>query len=88
MTAFLQGLIHGEGRLWFYTDHANILKGLRRGERWCCDPRRNNVDLWKDIWKRIDDHGGLGDNLRVTRVSVPRVRVTRVRFTGVRVIGV
>ena len=48
-----------------HTDHYNILVGLANGKAWCIAPRRPNADLWKLLWFRLEDQGGLSENLQI-----------------------
>eukprot|EP00959_Pyramimonas_sp_CCMP1952_P072042 1504573-Pyramimonas_sp.AAC.1 len=35
-----------------------LLEGLARGKRWCLNPKRENVDLWRRLFHQLEDHGG------------------------------
>ena len=41
-----------------HTDHLPIVDGLKRGRAWCLAVARNNADLWRELWHRIDELGG------------------------------
>ena len=51
-----------------HTDHRLIVKGLARGRAWCTAATRPNADLWRLLWFRLDDHGGLGADLSIVWV--------------------
>ena len=42
------------------TDHFNIVEGVDKGRAWCEDPSRKYCDLWCQIWRMIDEIGGVG----------------------------
>eukprot|EP00973_Karenia_brevis_P085074 11808315-Karenia_brevis.AAC.1 len=46
-------------RIWM--DHANHVRAIQKGRRWCLAPMRPHVDLWQHIWRHIDEMGGVGD---------------------------
>eukprot|EP00959_Pyramimonas_sp_CCMP1952_P119329 2494795-Pyramimonas_sp.AAC.1 len=47
-----------------YTDFYGLVEGLELGPGLSCGPRRPDTDLWEAIWRKIEDHGGLGEALR------------------------
>eukprot|EP00959_Pyramimonas_sp_CCMP1952_P408897 8569218-Pyramimonas_sp.AAC.1 len=51
-----------------YTDYLDLPEGLSRGPSWGCSPRRPNSDLWCEIWRRIEDLGGLSSERQVFHV--------------------
>ncbi len=57
-----------------HTDHLGVIKGLRRGERWCTAAKRPHPRIWREIWRRIRDIGE-GDE-GVTFVKV-KAHITR-----------
>ena len=40
-----------------YTDHIGIVRGLRRGKDWCVSAGRAHADVWKEVWRLVEDHG-------------------------------
>ena len=41
-------------------DHNNILIGIANGRAWCEHPDRRHAAVWRDIWRLIDELGGIG----------------------------
>ena len=58
--AILQVLQVGSPPLTVHTDHMAVLQGAARGAKWCTAAARAHADVWRDIWFRIEDLGGLG----------------------------
>eukprot|EP00959_Pyramimonas_sp_CCMP1952_P088590 1853397-Pyramimonas_sp.AAC.1 len=40
-----------------HADFKGLVDGLALGARWCCAPRRLNVDSWERRWTKISDLG-------------------------------
>eukprot|EP00959_Pyramimonas_sp_CCMP1952_P108946 2278067-Pyramimonas_sp.AAC.1 len=40
-------------------------EGLQRGRQWCLHRRRQHVDLWRELWRLLEDHGGLSSDLTI-----------------------
>ena len=57
--AILQVLVAGVAPLHIYTDYLPFVDGLDRGKQWCTAATRDNVDLWKQLWHYIEEHGGM-----------------------------
>ena len=36
-------------------DNSTVVKGLRRGRRWCVAGNRSHADVWRQIWNPLDD---------------------------------
>eukprot|EP00959_Pyramimonas_sp_CCMP1952_P377124 7899044-Pyramimonas_sp.AAC.1 len=36
-------------------DNSTVIRGLRRGRRWCCSPKRPHADLWDRVWFLLPD---------------------------------
>ena len=51
-----------------HTDHKLIVEGLAKGKAWCSGASRANADLWRLLWFRLDDLGGLGPDLEIVWV--------------------
>lgn len=59
MWAFFEVIRHALPPIIVHTDHAGILSGLARGRDWCTAACRAHADVWRLIWRVIDDLGGL-----------------------------
>ena len=57
--AILQVLVVGIAPLDIYTDYLPFVDGLDRGKQWCTAATREIVDLWKQLWHYIEEHGGM-----------------------------
>ena len=38
-------------------DNQGVIDGIIAGKDWCCSSRRPAADLWRQIWRRLDDIG-------------------------------
>ena len=47
-----------------HTNHLPIVDGLRRGKQCCTAAARSNANLWRVIWDRLEDLGGLSEDLQ------------------------
>ena len=41
-----------------YVDNAGVVDGVRRGQAWCTAAARPAADLWRKVWRKLDDIGG------------------------------
>ena len=57
------GLVLPPATIWM--DHENHVRAIRKGKAWCTSPVRLHADLWKVIWEKFEDIGGLGESLVV-----------------------
>ena len=49
-----------------YVDNSQVVDGVANGRKWCCSPKRDGADIWRQIWDRLDDLHGI--------VSVQKVK--------------
>ena len=56
----LQTLRHACPPITIWVDNAGVVGGYAKGRRWCCDPSRPAVDLWRLVWWKAEDLGGEG----------------------------
>jgi len=73
--ALRQALAHaGAGALVLHTDHEGLVTALERGRAWCTGARRPHADVWREVWRLLEDMGGLGDHLGVRHVRAHRAK--------------
>ncbi len=41
-----------------HVDNAEVVKGFAEGQTWCCEAGRDGGELWREVWRRMDDLGG------------------------------
>ena len=81
--AVLQVLIQAQPPLRIGIDNATVIRGLQRGQRWCCHSRRAHCDLWEQIWRKIEDLGGMGaDGVSAIKVKAHRTQTERNQLQG------
>lgn len=51
-----------------HTDHLNIIHGISHGRAVTTTPKFQNADLWRAFWERLEDLGGIDDELSFTWV--------------------
>eukprot|EP00959_Pyramimonas_sp_CCMP1952_P017150 364111-Pyramimonas_sp.AAC.1 len=62
--AILKVLQVGRAPLDIKSDHLPAIEGINlRGREWCLDVSRQNLDIWRQIWRAIDGHGGLQEDV-------------------------
>ena len=49
-----------------HVDNAIVVKGFKKGRKWCTASRRDGADVWRDIWECMDD---IGEGVRVVKVA-------------------
>ena len=54
------------GPITIFVDNLEVVNGIPNGERWCCHPKRDGADLWKQIWHRLRELEGM---VRVEKVK-------------------
>ena len=59
LRALVELLRISTGPLIIHVDNKAVVDGVSSGREWCCDPRREGADLWRQIWDRLDDLEGL-----------------------------
>ena len=64
-----------------YVDNAQVVDGVANGRRWCCNPRRDGADIWREIWDRLDDLHGIVSVQKVkAHLSYQKVREGRISW--------
>ncbi len=66
LRALLNALPMAMPPLVLWSDCSTVVRGVSRGSRWCTSGRREGADIWRAIWKRIDD---IGPGLVVVKVK-------------------
>ena len=56
------------------TNNATVQKDVCRGQDWCTAAIRPLADLWKKIWAKLDDVGGVGTPFTSSKVKAIRPR--------------
>jgi len=79
----LQALVHaGAGKLVLYTDHEGLVTALANGRHWCERASRPHADVWRMVWSRLADLGGLGDMVQVRHVKAHRAKAAIRKLAG------
>ena len=55
LRAILRALERAVPPLVVYTDHNKAVDDYGRGEEFCCSSARPAADLWRRIWRRVDE---------------------------------
>ena len=74
------------GPLAVYVDNLEVVNGVHNGREWCCHHKRDGADLWRQIWRYLDDMLGW---IQVRKVKahldlsdVKRGRITYEQWVG------
>ena len=59
LRALLEILRVAIGPIVIHVDNKQVVDGVQKGKTWCCGPKRDGADLWREIWRRLDDLEGL-----------------------------
>ena len=43
------------GQIAKHVDNKSVVDGVAHGREWCCDARREATDLWRHVWKSLDN---------------------------------
>ncbi len=57
LRAVVEAVRMATGLLEIYTDCNGVVKGFRRGRTWTTSARQPAADLWRGLWKAIDETG-------------------------------
>ena len=52
--------------LTMHTDNQQVVDGSQNGKSWSCAPERDGADIWRDIWRLLDD---IGLRVRIMKVE-------------------
>ena len=55
LRALLEILRHTAGGLVIHVDNKEVVDGVQLGAAWCCAANRDGADLWRSIWRILDD---------------------------------
>jgi hypothetical protein len=55
-----------------HTDHAAIVAAIHRGKDWCCRAARPHADVWRAIWRKLEDIGVGEEGVTVAHVKAHR----------------
>ena len=47
------------GNLTVYVDNSQVVDGIALGREWCCFPKRDGADIWRDVWKILKGMDGI-----------------------------
>ena len=47
------------GPIVIHVDNSQVVDGVANGRSWCCSPKRDGSDIWREIWDRLDQLPGL-----------------------------
>ena len=75
LRALLEILRVTAGPIVIHVDNQQVVDGARNGRGWCCSPKRDGADIWRQVWDRLEDLEGL--------VEVRKVKA-HLRFQDVR----
>ena len=65
LRALLEVLRISVGNICIHVDNSQVVDGVQLGKQWCTSSRREGADLWRDIWRLLDDMYGV----RVVKVK-------------------
>ena len=66
LQAVLETLKMAVAPICIHVDNAIVVKGFKKGRKWCTASRRDGADVWRDIWECMDD---IGEGVRVVKVA-------------------
>jgi hypothetical protein len=68
--------------LTIHCDNATVVSGIERGRGWCCSARRPHADVWRHIWRLLEDIELGPSGVRIVKCKAHVTEQRRHAMTG------
>ena len=80
--AVLQTLRRARAPICIHTDNAEVVRGFRRGRRWCSSSDRPHADVWRTLWFANGDIQALDGDVNIVKCKAHVPRTVKEELAG------